>query len=58
MIEILDVAAVGEGGLLDVETYKLGVKTIIFFYLTYRAEGNYMNKVTGAVLNGGLCRHS
>ncbi|MEM4573625.1 MAG: PQQ-dependent sugar dehydrogenase [Candidatus Caldarchaeum sp.] len=50
----LDVAAVGEGGLHGVENIKLGGKTYLFIYHTYREQGAIFNKVIRAEYNGGL----
>ncbi|MEM2094984.1 MAG: PQQ-dependent sugar dehydrogenase [Candidatus Caldarchaeum sp.] len=53
-VGFIEVAAVGEGGLLGVESMRVGGKTVVFLYHTYRAGGRLMNKIVKAVYNGGL----
>lgn len=53
-IATLEVAAVGEGGLLGVEHHKSGKNNNLFIYHTYRQKGALYNKVVKASLSGGL----
>ncbi|MEM1943397.1 MAG: PQQ-dependent sugar dehydrogenase [Candidatus Caldarchaeum sp.] len=53
-VGFIEVAAVGEGGLLGVESMRAGGKTVVFLYHTYRAGGRLMNKVVKALYDGGL----
>lgn len=49
-----EVAAVGEGGLLGIETRRAGGKIIVYLYHSYREGGKIFNKVVKTIYNGGL----
>lgn len=49
-----EVAAVGEGGLLGIETLRAGGKTIAYLYHSYREGGKIFNKVVRTIYSGGL----
>ncbi len=50
----LEVAAVGEGGLLGIETLYTGGKTHVYLYHSYRENGKIYNKVIKTIYSGGL----
>ncbi|MCS7138310.1 MAG: PQQ-dependent sugar dehydrogenase, partial [Candidatus Caldarchaeum sp.] len=50
----VEVAAVGEGGLLGVETLKRGGRVEVFLYHTYSEQRRLLNKVVRTVYNGSL----
>ncbi|MEM1946678.1 MAG: PQQ-dependent sugar dehydrogenase [Candidatus Caldarchaeum sp.] len=53
-VGFVEVAAVGEGGLLGLETVKERRRTDVYLYHTYNAGGRLMNKVVRVTYDGGL----
>ncbi|MEM4303136.1 MAG: PQQ-dependent sugar dehydrogenase [Candidatus Caldarchaeum sp.] len=53
-VGFFDVSAVGEGGLLGLETVRNGRNTEVYLYHTYNAGGRLFNKVVKTVYNGAL----
>ncbi len=54
LIRVFDVAAVGEGGLLGLETFKRAGKTMVYLYHTYSVGGRLYNRVVRLLYNGDL----